>query len=246
MNLDQFREIKAKETEASKQTEQTTTTKPVEETKPETKQEESTAPQKFNIPGIGEVDIEELKSGYLRQSDYTKKTQEISTQKNEVKDAVVLYEFMKANPEVAKLVLEKAPQVKGVSKEEQRIRELESEIALQKKNAEIADLTSKDKNFNLVEVEKIMEDRKLHSLSDAYKIWKSDNGKVDLDLESITKKIREDILKELNANVDTRTIVNSKGGEVTSTQPELTAIEKKIAKNLKMSEADYLRHKNIK
>ena len=246
MNLDQFREIKAKEAEAGKQTEQPTTTKPIEETKPETKQEESTAPQKFNIPGIGEVDIEELKSGYLRQSDYTKKTQEISTQKNEVKDAVVLYEFMKANPEVAKLVLEKAPQVKGVSKEEQRIRELESEIALQKKNAEIADLTSKDKNFNLVEVEKIMEDRKLHSLSDAYKIWKSDNGKVDLDLESITKKIREDILKELNANVDTRTIVNSKGGEVTSTQPELTAIEKKIAKNLKMSEADYLRHKNIK
>lgn len=246
MNLDQFREIKAKEAEAGKQTEQTTTTKPVEETKPETKQVEDTAPQKFNIPGIGEVDIEELKSGYLRQSDYTKKTQEISTQKNEVKDAVVLYEFMKANPEVAKLVLEKAPQVKGVSKEEQRIRELESEIALQKKNAEIADLASKDKNFNLVEVEKIMEDRKLHSLSDAYKIWKSDNGKVDLDLESITKKIREDILKELNANVDTRTIVNSKGGEVTSTQPELTAIEKKIAKNLKMSEADYLRHKNIK
>lgn len=246
MNLDQFREIKAKEAEAGKQTEQPTTTKPIEETKPETKQEESTAPQKFNIPGIGEVDIEELKSGYLRQSDYTKKTQEISTQKNEVKDAVVLYEFMKANPEVAKLVLEKAPQVKGVSREEQRIRELESEIALQKKNAEIADLTSKDKNFNLVEVEKIMEDRKLHSLSDAYKIWKSDNGKVDLDLESITKKIREDILKELNANVDTRTIVNSKGGEVTSTQPELTAIEKKIAKNLKMSEADYLRHKNIK
>ena len=246
MNLDQFREIKAKELEASKQ-EQPKDTKQVEETKPETKQEETnTAPQKFNIPGIGEVDIEELKSGYLRQSDYTKKTQEISTQKNEVKDAVVLYEFMKANPEVAKLVLEKAPQVKGVSKEEQRIRELESEIALQKKNVEIADLASKDKNFNLVEVEKIMEERKLHSLTDAYKIWKSDNGKPDLDLESITKKIREDILKELNANVDTRTIVDGKGGDVTHTQPELTAIEKKIAKNLKMSEADYLRHKNIK
>lgn len=245
MNLDQFREIKAKEAGEVKQTEQTT--KPIDETKPETKQEEkSTEPQKFNIPGIGEVDIEELKSGYLRQSDYTKKTQEISTQKSEVKDAVILYEFMKANPEVAKLVLEKAPQVKGVSKDEQRIRQLESEIALQKKNTEINELTTKDKNFNLVEVEKIMEDRKLSSLSDAYKIWKSDNGKQDIDLESITKQIRDDILKELNANADTRTIVGGNGGEIQNTQPELTALEKKIAKNLKMSEADYLRHKNIK
>ena len=39
-------------------------------------------PQKINIGGE-EVDIEELKKGYMRQSDYTKKTQELSKIKKE-------------------------------------------------------------------------------------------------------------------------------------------------------------------
>lgn len=42
----------------------------------------NTQPQTFDINGES-VDVEELKRGYLRQSDYTKKTQELSNLKKE-------------------------------------------------------------------------------------------------------------------------------------------------------------------
>lgn len=250
MNLDQFRAIKEQEAIAAKEgikEETKQVEQPKQPEQPIIEEKKPDVPLKFNIPGIGEVDIEELKSGYLRQTDYTKKTQEIASMKNEVKDAVTLFEFMKANPEIAKMVVEKAPQAKGISREEQRIRELENEINLQKRNAEIAELTAKDKSFNLVEVEAVMEQRNLKTLTDAYKIWKADKGSTEtLDLEAITKQIRDNILKELGANVDTRTTVGGGTGAPESTTVELTAAEKRIAKNLKMSEAEYLRYKNIK
>lgn len=250
MNLDQFRAIKAQEAtevkdnkpESGKVAEQ-----PKQTEAPAVEDKKVEAPIKFNIPGIGEVDVEELKNGYLRQTDYTKKTQEIATMKNEVKDAVTLFEFMRANPEIAKMVVEKAPHVKGVSKEEKRIQELENEVNLQKRNAEIAELTAKDKSFNLVEVEAVMEQRGLKTLNDAYKIWKADKGSTEtIDLEAITKKIREDVLKEIGANVDTRTTVGGGTGAPESAAVELTAAEKKIAKALKIPEAEYIRYKNIK
>jgi len=256
MNLDQFRQIKAQEKEQTKETIEQKPAEIKQETNQEEintdKQEEKVAelPSKITIAGIGEVDIEELKNGYLRQTDYTKKTQEISNMKNEVKDAVTLYEFMRANPDVAKLVVEKAKDtnITTITPEQKRIKSLEDELMLQKRNAEIAELSAKDKDFNLVEVESVMESRNLKSLNDAYKIWKSDKAtNQPLDLESLTKKIKDDLLKELGTQVDTRSIMNNGGtANVENTQAELTPIEKRIAKNLKMSEADYLRYKNIK
>lgn len=44
------------------------------------------------------VSVSELKNGYLRQSDYTKKTQELATEKEEVKNAVALWEAMRDDP----------------------------------------------------------------------------------------------------------------------------------------------------
>jgi hypothetical protein len=58
----------------------------------------------FDIDGIGKVkvdDIKEWKLGYMRQSDYTRKTQEIARQRNETKDALDVYNFLKSNPTIA-------------------------------------------------------------------------------------------------------------------------------------------------
>lgn len=220
-----------------------------EEAKPEVKDEVKDAlPAKISIEGIGEVDIEELKQGYLRQSDYTKKTQEISNQKRELNDAVILHDFFKKNPEVAKLVAEKAPTLVGkFSEEGQKVKELESQLELMRKKTEIAEL-SKNKDFNLVEVENLMENRGLQNLSDAYKIWKVEKGNVDdtkpaIDEKELIRKLREEILAEINT--DTRSIIGAGGGEDIKTK-ELTDAEKKVARNLKMSETEYLRYKNSK
>jgi hypothetical protein len=39
------------------------------------------APTKVAIEGVGEVDVDELKKGYLRQQDYTRKTQELAAER---------------------------------------------------------------------------------------------------------------------------------------------------------------------
>ena len=211
MNLDQYRELKqieSKEKEEGKTEETKVEEKIVEQPKVEEKKEENS---KITIDGIGEVDIEELKKGYLRQNDYTKKTQELSNQKKELNDAVILHDFFKKNPEVAKLVAEKAPTlVTKVSQEGQKISELESKIELMKKENEIKEL-SKNKDFNLVDVENFKEEKGLKSLTDAYHLLKGESSKTEsIDIDAITKKIREDIMKEIaSKNVDTRTIIGS-------------------------------------
>lgn len=70
----------------------------------------NTQPQTFDI-NWETVDIEELKKGYLRQSDYTKKTQELSNLKKESElspEDKAAIDFLKKNNFVSKEDLENA------------------------------------------------------------------------------------------------------------------------------------------
>jgi hypothetical protein len=73
-------------------------------------------PQEIEIDGEKyTVDqLKEYKKGYLRQSDYTKKTQEIASQKKEAQDAIELYNFFKQNPEY----LQKFEEIKGTNQQQ--------------------------------------------------------------------------------------------------------------------------------
>jgi len=53
--------------------------------------------QQFDIGGE-QVPLSQLRDGYLRQSDYTRKTQEISQQRDSLKPYVELADYLKANP----------------------------------------------------------------------------------------------------------------------------------------------------
>lgn len=53
----------------------------------------------FTLPGIDQpVTLQELKDGYLRQSDYTKKTQEVAAQRKEADDAVAFWSALQERP----------------------------------------------------------------------------------------------------------------------------------------------------
>ncbi len=62
-------------------------------------------PQKITIEGQ-EIDLEELKSGYLRQSDYTKKTQELANTKTALQPFEVLNNYLAQNPDDFKRVVD--------------------------------------------------------------------------------------------------------------------------------------------
>ena len=52
------------------------------------------------IEGIGKISVDEIKEwkqGYLRQSDYTRKTQSLASQRQEYEDAVNLYKIGRAH-----------------------------------------------------------------------------------------------------------------------------------------------------
>ena len=51
-----------------------------------------------NIPDVGSVSVEELGKGYLRQSDYTRKTQDLALQRSDLESAKQLYDQIQANP----------------------------------------------------------------------------------------------------------------------------------------------------
>lgn len=54
----------------------------------------------FELPGVeGSVTLQELKDGYLRQADYTRKTQEVAETKKANEKAVSFYEALQGNPE---------------------------------------------------------------------------------------------------------------------------------------------------
>lgn len=67
--------------------------------------EQTQMPQSFNIPGIGEVSIDEInewRGGGLRQSDYTRKTQELAEQRKQMEEEFGAYrqldQLFQANP----------------------------------------------------------------------------------------------------------------------------------------------------
>lgn len=60
----------------------------------------------FTLPGIDKpVSFQEMRDGYLRQADYTRKTQEVAKQRNENEQAIKLWDAIQADPvNVAKVI----------------------------------------------------------------------------------------------------------------------------------------------
>ena len=60
------------------------------------------------LPNVGEVTLRELMDGYLRQSDYTQKTQTLADQRKDMDRAVKLYDLMREDTvgTIARLALE--------------------------------------------------------------------------------------------------------------------------------------------
>jgi len=164
MNITDYRAMKAQEATQKEQTSSTPvvqTTPPttvstpvVPETKTPEVKVEPVIPDKITIDGIGEVTLDELKNGYLRQSDYTKKTQAVAREKDEVKDAVKFVEQLKANPELAQQVtnLAKGAVPKTLDPSQAKISELENKIYDMMLDNEVTKLQSKYPDFEAREV----------------------------------------------------------------------------------------------
>jgi hypothetical protein len=75
------------------------------EAAPEEEPEGEPAPTTIDLGDGTSVPLEELKAGYLRQSDYTRKTQEVSQQRTQLEPLIQAAEILTGNDQAAKIAL---------------------------------------------------------------------------------------------------------------------------------------------
>lgn len=272
MNLDQYRAMKAeealpKEEKPDAQTNENTTV--VHEQVPPAQGESTNTPNEpseqdttqvvdseskaetVEIDGQ-QVSIDELKGGYLRQSDYTRKTQELARSKKELEKAEAVYTAMHKDAETAQEISERLG-IDYVSPEQAQVVEMQEQYQELLLERDIDRLTAKYGEFDVSEVLQLAYDKGIPELEDAYLLVKGTRETTTaqpttLDIESIKEQIRQELKQELQSTVDTSTTIRTGGSTapITDDTPQLSAQELKVATAMKMSPNDYAKWKNKK
>lgn len=271
MNITQYREMVAQQkAEDSTQKEQPnaqaepatiTTPEPVvqtpaqgEPTPPPTQAEtptqnpqgETTPPNTITIDGK-EIPVDEIKewqNGYLRQSDYTKKTQELAREKEQVQEALNLYNYVKSNPEAAQQVAQQ-PELQHLDPSAQRVIELENKMYDMMLQNEIQTLQTKYSDFEILDVLKVAQEKNMSNLEDAYLLHRSlrapTQQQTPVDVDALKAQLRAELLKEAEAEKNTQSLIATNGGaaQVKDNSPVLSDAELKVARMMKMSPDDY-------
>ena len=221
----------------------------------QTEQTQTKIPETIYLEGIGEITIDELRRGYLRNKDYTQKTQEVSRQRKEAEEAIEFVKQIRENPEVLQRIVngQKPQQIDPLI---QKILELEATIYDMKVEKEIESLQQKYDDFDVREVLEIAHDKKILNLEDAYLLLKSMKkpaSETNLNIDELKQQIRKEVLKELEAEAETtRTIITpgNDGAVYEDNTPKLTEQEMKVARhmfrNSKDPYAEYAKWKNMK
>ena len=201
-------------------------------------------PEYIEINGQ-QVPLEELKSGYLRQADYTRKTQELSEARRRLSYAEQLYNAVYQNPEVAQQVA-KQFNLPYLDPQQAQVIELQNKYYDLLIEKEVNDLKSKYGDFDVYGILQFAYDKQISNLEDAYHLYNSyyganQSGDESLDIESLKEQIRQEILQELKSNVDTTSIIQGRGDSqpVQVNAPILSQAELKVAQALNMTPEEY-------
>lgn len=226
---------------------------PVEEVQKTTEsQEVNASPTEENYIEIdGEKytldDIKEFRQGYLRQSDYTRKTQELARQRKENEYALELFNYLKANPYLVEVLKQQdmgSPMfnvAQQLTPEMQKIQELEMHIAQRDLDYEITQLKQKYPDFDEV---KVLQEAEKRGITDLEFVYKALREVEQVDVERIKKEAIEEskkqILAEIEKNKDvTKTVINQ-GDKPTQAQAiTLTPAQKRVAQGMGLTEEEY-------
>lgn len=219
-------------------TEQITNTVVEEETQEENAEPTQTEPQKFNIDGLGEFTAEEIKefrNGYMRQSDYTRKTQEIARQKQEIETLRTQVQ----NPAYAGSPI--AQRTQPQSELEARLVQLEQSIADKELDTMIVELKNKYKDFDEV---KVLNTAYEKGLTDLEFVYKSLREPTQVNEETLKEQLRQEILNEIQNNKGmTSTIIANGNAPVQNKQVNLSSQELAIATELGLTPDEYIQYK---
>ena len=261
MNLEQYLALKAQE-ESQQTTEATpdvpSTTEGQVDTTPAPKptQEPETQPEQPETSVVINDDVEvevngeklkvsELKQGYMRTADYTRKTQEVARQRKEAEEALRLLQQIRQTPGAAPI----APQ--PLDPVQAKVVELENKMYDMMLEREIEQLSNKYSDFNVVAVLETAQAKGITDLEDAYKLTIANKPPTptapSVDVEQIRREAYEKARKEIEEQIKaTQTIVGPTDVKpvVVDESSQLTPAEINVALNMGISASEYLKWKN--
>lgn len=247
MNIEQYRALKAEEEKQTTEPTQPVVEQPVTV---EVVQPVVEAPPVEDKPTTVEINgeevtLDELKNGYLRQSDYTKKTQEVSKQRKESQEAIAFFEHLKANPELAKQLNESTAIPRSLDPTQSKVMELEEKMYDMMIEREIETLQSKYPDFEIREVLEVASEKGLTNLEDAYHLTKAS---ASTDVNKLKEQVRKELLIELEKErTSTQTIITptASSAPTSTNQVYISEAERKVASMMKLSDADYIKWRDV-
>jgi hypothetical protein len=202
-----------------------------------------TVPDEIEIDGekVRLDDVREWKKGSLRQSDYTRKTQELAAQRKQMQEAVELYEFLQKNPTYAQKLAEltadepnKQPQIT-----DPRVAELDLRLTTMQIERDLSEIKSIDSDVDEVELLNLANERRM-PLKDAYTLWKGLNFDklVSKKLANNSQQLTEQIKKGQQV---TKTLVRESDKPTPPANFGLSQEEMRVADGMGLSYEEYSR-----
>lgn len=209
---------------------------------------ENPEPEKVNVPGLGEFtpdEIKEWRQGSLRQSDYTKKTQELSRQREELRNAENFYNYVNQNPHLIEAIRNAegvdVSRVNNVTPEAQMIRQLAYNQKALEVDMKLTRLKEKYGDIDEVALFNKAAELRTEDLEFVYKGLQANNS---VDIESLKKAAVEQAKAELKAELENNRNIVSTTVSTKQTQPveqinSLTPEQKRVAAAMGLSESEY-------
>ena len=209
------------------------------------------AEDKVHIEGLGDFTIDELKefrNGYLRQSDYTRKTQELARQRQEAQDALELYNYLRDNPQMVEALMKmdngaNAQTIQRATPENAMMQQIIHTQKAMEIEMRLNELKSKYGN-DIDEVALFQKANQLQTndLEFVYKALQYDN--LLAEKQQAQQTAANTLQSEIAANKKAvSTIVSPRQSNVVTQTPTLSADEKRVAALMGLSESDYLKWK---
>ena len=213
---------------------------------------EPPAPETYHIEGVGEFtadEIREMRNGGLRQSDYTRKTQDLAKQREELKEAQELYNYLRSNPHLVQAMKAAEANPNGFATmhaptvESQMIRDLAYNQKALETDLKVNAL--KQKYGNVDEVALYTKAAELHTddLEFVYKALRFDETQYNE--RAAIEKAKAELKAELEANkeVVSTTVSTHQSSAPPQSKVQLTNDEKRIAAAMGISESEYAKWK---
>lgn len=193
-----------------------------------------------------EYSMDEVRSGMLRQSDYTRKTQELAREKERLEQADFLNSYFASNPHILENIrhMEEVPaevrdSTYGMHPLEQKIMNIEQEMQLSKLEQTINGLKDKYEDFDEMKILEKATELGVHDLEFVYKATREIP-----DEKQLLAKAKAELQAEIAQNKGmTKTLITGEGTQTTQEVASLSPLEMKIAQSLGVSPEDYLKNK---